>query len=839
VAGCTDINACLTNACGANATCSDLPAPALGDAAGRTCACDLGYEGNAALGCTDIDECEDDWSLCDHEGAYCDNYAGGYQCVCEEEYEEEYEDVYGDGSECVRMDDEEEPRLDTPMVQSRYYCGPDLTCALAATLDEFIRAFPSRSGSCRDFASQVSPAQGVTGWDISGLYQAANISTSDAKCGIGSGAEKPPNKGRPIGENCTVIGGKRVWRPELNYVLWGLVTGLCREPETTAYGKVLAYKTFRWVLGDPFEVTVELEKWFDIGRAIAAAHRVDGKSINAAELLTLMTTYNVLDHQDFVAANIQPCPYEASAGVAVRPLAWSTWLINQSEFREGGGSQQEVAQAKTKACELSSAWLTAFEAEASKLRTAPNCKAISLQFFQQWNIAHQGWRDTCPQSAPRSAVFFEYLEAVLNVTAKSYQALSTTLCTSPTSDRHFGHVAGALVSVPKRPQACDLSQQPVRSALANELSRRPAWQQACVNASDTSGRELRDDEKINVIDIVNGRYKYDRRQLQQGCEEACAFIYSRRDTRHIGECSKIGTAQTCCNQCKSWCEAQFGSGRPTRGASPPKVEVRGVSGGRCCVCDRTEKYAPGQRYSYAACGRTRRVSRPLTLGEACKDRVTELLPVSSDGCEGKRTFYSYKNCREVKGVECAAWAQMSDARDTMLADQICSTWGQRVIDDAKAAGQLESVCRLDGSGPHDETLARCADHAANVERTLPVGQRPSREVCIHHCRSWMVERCSAPARSVEADEALADRYCSIWGQQVIDGAHATGQLDSVCGPAGSGARAETKARCRDHYATIMLQEPRERWPSADRCQVHCESWMDERCLGYRRSVARP
>eukprot|EP00050_Salpingoeca_kvevrii_P018124 m.71013 g.71013 ORF g.71013 m.71013 type:complete len:1871 (-) comp7913_c1_seq2:312-5924(-) len=55
---CLPINACVNNPCDENAICTDLPAPALDNAAGRTCACIDGYSGTGEPdGCTDIDAC--------------------------------------------------------------------------------------------------------------------------------------------------------------------------------------------------------------------------------------------------------------------------------------------------------------------------------------------------------------------------------------------------------------------------------------------------------------------------------------------------------------------------------------------------------------------------------------------------------------------------------------------------------------------------------------------------------------------------------------------------------------------------------------------------------------
>ena len=46
----SDMNACLTQPCGGNATCFDLPAPSLS----RSCSCNTGYVGNASIRCTGL-----------------------------------------------------------------------------------------------------------------------------------------------------------------------------------------------------------------------------------------------------------------------------------------------------------------------------------------------------------------------------------------------------------------------------------------------------------------------------------------------------------------------------------------------------------------------------------------------------------------------------------------------------------------------------------------------------------------------------------------------------------------------------------------------------------------
>lgn len=57
---CANIDACTVNPRGANAKCTHKVPPALGNAAGaagRTCACVTGYNGNAETGCSITDEC--------------------------------------------------------------------------------------------------------------------------------------------------------------------------------------------------------------------------------------------------------------------------------------------------------------------------------------------------------------------------------------------------------------------------------------------------------------------------------------------------------------------------------------------------------------------------------------------------------------------------------------------------------------------------------------------------------------------------------------------------------------------------------------------------------------
>ncbi len=86
IIGCVELDACLTNACGTNTTCTDLPAPALNNAAGRTCACSAGFEGNPLTACTDINACTTNAcgtnASCSDLPAPALNNAAGRTCAC-------------------------------------------------------------------------------------------------------------------------------------------------------------------------------------------------------------------------------------------------------------------------------------------------------------------------------------------------------------------------------------------------------------------------------------------------------------------------------------------------------------------------------------------------------------------------------------------------------------------------------------------------------------------------------------------------------------------------------------------------------------------------------------
>jgi len=93
---CADIDACASAPCDANATCTDLPAPAPDGPDGRVCACDEGFEGDGEVGgCADIDACAT--APCDADFTCIDLPAPapdgpeGRACACDEGFEGEGE----------------------------------------------------------------------------------------------------------------------------------------------------------------------------------------------------------------------------------------------------------------------------------------------------------------------------------------------------------------------------------------------------------------------------------------------------------------------------------------------------------------------------------------------------------------------------------------------------------------------------------------------------------------------------------------------------------------------------------------------------------------------------
>ena len=74
---CTDINECLGNPCGLNATCTNLPGT-------FNCACNAGFTGNG-ITCSNIDECATNTDNCS-DNATCTDTTGFFTCACNPGY---------------------------------------------------------------------------------------------------------------------------------------------------------------------------------------------------------------------------------------------------------------------------------------------------------------------------------------------------------------------------------------------------------------------------------------------------------------------------------------------------------------------------------------------------------------------------------------------------------------------------------------------------------------------------------------------------------------------------------------------------------------------------------
>jgi hypothetical protein len=109
---CAANSECAALDCGDNAVCA-------GEAGSRRCECASGFEGNAANGCEDIDECKDA-DRCGDNGR-CINVAGGYICGCAEGFERSDGECKG-VDECERDLDLCDPQADCEDKPVGYEC---------------------------------------------------------------------------------------------------------------------------------------------------------------------------------------------------------------------------------------------------------------------------------------------------------------------------------------------------------------------------------------------------------------------------------------------------------------------------------------------------------------------------------------------------------------------------------------------------------------------------------------------------------------------------------------------------------------------------------------------
>jgi Calcium-binding EGF domain/EGF domain len=103
---CTSDAACGALTCGKNSVCG-------GAAGARECACAPGFDGDAAQGCEDVNECANGSADCNPDTSRCLNVPGSYVCECKPGFAR-------DGSECIDVD---ECVLDT------HRCDPNAECA--------------------------------------------------------------------------------------------------------------------------------------------------------------------------------------------------------------------------------------------------------------------------------------------------------------------------------------------------------------------------------------------------------------------------------------------------------------------------------------------------------------------------------------------------------------------------------------------------------------------------------------------------------------------------------------------------------------------------------------
>jgi hypothetical protein len=117
-------------------------------------------------------------------------------------------------------------------------CGPDVTQAVAATLPQIRADFDALSGkrqaqACR---SLLSPSCGPEAWDIVPLHKQKWLDRMGPECGTPHGDEQERcNTSVQVDKGCHYAGS-------VNYVMWGVLSSLCRIPPHLMVAAILAHK---------------------------------------------------------------------------------------------------------------------------------------------------------------------------------------------------------------------------------------------------------------------------------------------------------------------------------------------------------------------------------------------------------------------------------------------------------------------------------------------------------------------------------------------------------------------------------------------------------------------
>jgi hypothetical protein len=225
-------------------------------------------------------------------------------------------------------------------LRDSYYCGWDITSRLFATINSALLGMSAelsdtgvgKAVACMNFYSQIN------GWDIKGLI--SQVPPFTYKCG----------KLRTDAAECVQVCGKKQWTWDVNYVLWGIATGLCGLDPNASAAKTAMYKTFSL---KPAELTDQLSNWFKAGYDIAKG----GKVLDSIEQMCKMA--NIVEKGKFKKGDytkLDFCPVQQGAWDFTSAYTWETWMVNSFDKTATDVMKVSEADRKKAMCKKDQRW---------------------------------------------------------------------------------------------------------------------------------------------------------------------------------------------------------------------------------------------------------------------------------------------------------------------------------------------------------------------------------------------------------------------------------------------------------------------------------------------------
>jgi hypothetical protein len=221
-----------------------------------------------------------------------------------------------------------------------YYCGWDITHRLLATINSALLGMSaelSDAGVGKAVACQNVYAQ-INGWDIKGLL--SQVPPFTYKCG----------KLRTDAADCVQVCGKKQWLWDVNYVLWGLATGMCGLDPAGSAAKTALYKIASLKGG---ELTDQLNNWFQAGYSIAKG----GKVLDSVDQMCEVA--KVVEKGKFKKGDytqIGFCPVQQGAWDFTGPYMWETWMVRSFDKVATDAVKVAEADRKKAMCKKDQRW---------------------------------------------------------------------------------------------------------------------------------------------------------------------------------------------------------------------------------------------------------------------------------------------------------------------------------------------------------------------------------------------------------------------------------------------------------------------------------------------------